>query len=276
MKKLTLKELNELNKLNSISKLLKVIELLRHPINGCPWDIAQTFETLSNFPIEEAYELQNAVNNKDIKNVKEELGDLLLQIVLFSQVSKDNNMFTFEDVCDEITKKIIRRHPQIFDINYNENDTPKDTWEKIKLKEKQNKNNQFNSILDDIPNNLPPLLKSFKVQQKVSSMNFDWKDYLGPLKKVEEELIEVKKSLQIHNNLQKVEEEIGDLLFSVVNLIRHLSLNPDTVVEKSIKKFKNRFLNIEKTLQKNNIKINSTNIHQLWNDAKNKEELKNE
>ena len=93
MKKLTLKELNELNKLNSINKLLKVIELLRHPKNGCPWDIAQTFETLSNFPIEEAYELQNAINNKDIKNIKEELGDLLLQVVLFSQVSKDNNMF---------------------------------------------------------------------------------------------------------------------------------------------------------------------------------------
>ena len=256
MKKLTLKELNELNKLNSINKLLKVIELLRHPKNGCPWDIAQTFETLSNFPIEEAYELQNAVNNKDIKNIKEELGDLLLQVVLFSQVSKDNNMFSFEEVCNEITKKIIRRHPQIFDINYNQNDTPKDTWEKIKLEEKENKKDEFNSILDDIPNNLPPLLKSLKVQQKVSLMNFDWKDHLGPLK--------------------KVEEEIGDLLFSVVNLVRHLDLNPDIVVEKSIKKFKNRFLNIEKTLQKNNIKINSKNIYQLWKDAKIKEELNNE
>ena len=276
MKKLTLKELNELNKLNSLNKLLKVIELLRHPKNGCPWDIAQTFETLSNFPIEEAYELQNAVNNKDFKNIKEELGDLLLQVVLFSQVSKDNNIFSFEEVCNEITKKIIRRHPQIFDFNYNQNNTPKDTWEKIKLEEKENKKNEFNSILDDIPNNLPPLLKSFKVQQKVSSINFDWKDYLGPLKKVEEELIEVKKSLQVKDNLDKIEEEIGDLLFSVVNLIRHLNLNPDTVVEKSIKKFKKRFLNIEKTLQKNNIKINSTNIHKLWNDAKITEELKNE
>jgi len=276
MKKLTLKELNELNKLNSINKLLKVIELLRDPKNGCPWDIAQTFETLSNFPIEEAYELQNAVNNKDINNIKEELGDLLLQVVLFSQVSKDNNMFSFEEVCNEITKKIIRRHPQMFDINYNQDNTPKDTWEKIKFEEKQNKKAQFNNILDDIPNNLPPLLKSYKVQQKVSSINFDWKDYLGPLKKIEEELIEVKESLKINNNLEKVEEEIGDLLFSVVNLIRHLDLNPDIVLEKSIKKFKNRFLNIEKTLQKNNIKINSKNIHQLWNDAKTKEELKNE
>ena len=256
MKKLTLKELNKLNKLNSLNKLLKVIELLRHPKNGCPWDISQTFETLSNFPIEEAYELQNAINKKDIKNIKEELGDLLLQVVLFSQVSKDNNMFSFEEVCNEITKKIIRRHPQIFDINYNEKSTPKDTWEKIKLEEKQNKKGEFNSILDDIPNNLPPLLKSFKVQQKVSLMNFDWKDYLGPLK--------------------KVEEEIGDLLFSVVNLVRHLDLNPDIVLEKSIKKFKNRFLNIEKTLKQNNININSKNIHQLWNEAKIKEELNNE
>ena len=276
MKKLTLKELNELNELNSLNKLLKVIELLRHPLNGCPWDIAQTFETLSNFPIEEAYELQNAVNNKDVKNIKEELGDLLLQVVLFSQVSKDNDMFSFEEVCNEITKKIIRRHPQIFDINYNHNNTPKNTWEKIKLEEKQNKKDEFNSILEDIPNNLPPLLKSFKVQQRVSSINFDWKNYLGPLKKVEEELIEVKNSLHVKNNLDKVEEEIGDLLFSVVNLIRHLNLNPDTVVEKSIKKFKNRFLNIEKMLQKNNIQINEKNIHQLWNKAKIKEESNNE
>ena len=197
-------------------------------------------------------------------------------MVLFSQVSKDNDMFSFEEVCNEITKKIIRRHPQIFDINYNHNNSPKNTWEKIKLEEKQNKKDKFNSILEDIPNNLPPLLKSFKVQQKVSSINFDWQDYLGPLQKVEEELIEVKKSLQVKDNLNKVEEEIGDLLFSVVNLIRLLNLNPDTVVEKSIKKFKNRFLNIEKTLQKNNIKINSKNIHQLWNDAKTIEELKNE
>ena len=201
---------------------------------------------------------------------------MLLQVVLFSQVSKDNKMFSFEDVCNEITKKIIRRHPQIFDIHYSDNNTPKDTWEKIKLKETKNKKNKFNSIFDDIPNNLPPLLKSLKVQQKVSSMNFDWENYFGPLKKVEEELIEVKKSLKINNNLKKVEEEIGDLLFSVVNLVRHLDLNPDIVVEKSIKKFKNRFLNIEKTLQKNNIKINSKNIHQLWNDAKIKEELNNE
>ncbi len=276
MKKITLKELNELNKLNSLNKLLKVIELLRHPENGCPWDIEQTFETLSNFPIEEAYELQNAVNNKDIQNIKEELGDLLLQVVLFSQVSKDNNMFSFEDVCNEITKKIIRRHPQIFDVTYNDSSTPKDTWEKIKLKEKKINKNKFNSILDDVPNNLPPLLKSLKVQQKVSSINFDWKNHLGPLKKVEEELVEVKNSLQINNNLERVEEEIGDLLFSVVNLIRHLDLNPDLVVEKSIRKFKNRFLKIEKILQKNNIKINSKNIHQLWNDAKTKEELNNE
>ena len=110
----------------------------------------------------------------------------------------------------------------------------------------------------------------------MSLINFDWHDYSGPLKKVEEELIEVKKSLQINNNLEKVEEEIGDLLFSVVNLVRHLDLNPDIVVEKSIKKFKKRFLNIEKTLQKNNIKINSGNINQLWKDAKIKEELNNE
>ena len=276
MKKLNVKQLNNLNKLDSLEKLLEVIRILRHPKNGCPWDIEQTFDTLSNYPIEEAYELKNAVDNNDINNIKEELGDLLLQVVLFSQVGKDNNKFSFYDVCEEITRKIIRRHPQIFNMNYSEKNTPKDTWEKIKLSEKENDHKKFKSILDDVPNNLPPLLKSFKVQQKANLLNFDWKNYLGPLNKIEEELEEVKLSLKDKNNPDKVEEEIGDLLFSTVNLIRHLNLNPDIVAEKSIRKFKNRFYNIEEKLKKNNSKIDSDNIQQLWYNAKKEEESKND
>ena len=128
-------------------RLLEIMRALRDPETGCPWDIEQTSKTLSKYTLEEAYEVVEAIEKNNYSELEDELGDLLLQVVLFSQVSKDNNMFSFEEVCNEITKKIIRRHPQIFDVNYTQNDTPKDTWEKIKLKERQNKKDQFNIIL---------------------------------------------------------------------------------------------------------------------------------
>lgn len=271
MKKLTRKQIDKLNNLKPLKKLLKVVQILRDPINGCPWDIEQTFESLSNYPIEEAYELQNAIYKKDLPNIKEELGDLLLQVVLFSQIGKDEKKFSFNDVCNIICKKIIRRHPQIFDLEYKLNNTPEETWEKIKEKEKVKKNFSFESIFEEIPSNLPPLLKSFKIQKKVSSLNFDWKNYEDVLIKIEEELKELKIALKNINNIEHIEEEIGDLLFTVVNLVRHLKLNPDKVMEKATVKFIKRFLIIEKFIYQKNIKIDSKNINDLWLMAKNKE-----
>ena len=269
MKKLTSKEIDQLNHLNPLKKLLKIIKILRDPNKGCPWDLEQTFDSLSNYPIEEAYELQNAIQNKDLTNIKEELGDLLLQIVLFSQIGEDQKEFCFNDVCSLVSEKLIRRHPQIFDLHYKFNDTPKDTWDKIK--EKENNNSNLKSVFDGIPKNLPPLLKSYKIQKKVSLLNFDWKDHIGVLKKIEEELNELKLALKNFDNINHIEEEIGDLLFSIVNLIRHLKLNPDKVMEKSINKFIKRFSIIEKILYEDNININSKNINNLWKKAKNKE-----
>ena len=239
MKKLSTKEIKKLNELKSIDKLLKIIDILRNPLNGCPWDLKQDYMSLSDYPIEESYELQNAIENKDINNIKEELGDLLLQIVLLSQIGKENNDFEFNDVVENTIEKMIRRHPQIFDKNYKNKDLPQDTWEQIKLEEKKIKNNVFfNSVLNEIPKNFPPFLRSYKVQKKVSAKyNFDWDNHEKVLKKIDEELIELKLALKNLDKIDNIEEEIGDLIFTTINLIRHLKLNPDKVLRKSLKKF---------------------------------------
>ena len=271
MKKLTTKQIKALDKKNSLEKLLEIIKILRDPINGCPWDLKQNFTTLMHYPIEEAYELQDAIEKNDINNIKEELGDLLLQIVLFSQIGSEENYFDFEEIVENLSKKLIRRHPQIFDKKYNKNDTPEETWEEIKLKEKSKiKNNGFYSILDDIPNNLPSLTKSIKIQSKASLLNFDWDNYKGVLEKLDEELDELKLALKKQDKKNDIEEELGDLLFTTVSLARHLKLNPESVLNKSIKKFKNRFLYVEKKIYDNKIdtKSNKNALNKFWNEAK--------
>ena len=273
MNKLTSKEIKKLQELKSIDKLLKIIEVLRDPIKGCPWDLQQDYMSLRNYSIEEAYELQNAIEKRDIKNIKEELGDLLLQIVLLSQIADEKNDFNFEDVASEVAAKMIRRHPQIFDENYKNLDHPQDTWEKIKLEEKISKTEKdFQSIFEDIPSNLPPFLRSYKIQKKVSTKYFfDWKNHKDVMKKIDEELDELKHALKNINQIDNIEEEIGDLIFTIINLIRHLKLNPDIVMRKTLKKFENRFLYIEKKIYNEKIKITKKNkitLEKLWKESK--------
>ena len=268
MKKLTLKEINNINKKQSINKLLKIIKVLRDPEKGCPWDLKQDYNSLSYYPIEEAYELQNAVENKDIENIKEELGDILLQVLLYCQVGFDNNEFNFDDITKILSEKLIRRHPQIFDIEYKENTTPQETWEKIKNEEKNiNKSNEFNSILKDVPKNLPPILRSLKIQQKASNFNFDWNKSEDVLEKVDEELFELKDAIY-HNKINNVEEEFGDLFFTLINLSRHLNIDPNKALNKTIKKFIHRFSYIEKTIYDKKLDNNKEILEKLWNHTK--------
>ena len=175
MKKLSDEKLRELNKLVSISKIRKVIQILRDPNDGCPWDLKQDYNSLAPYSIEEVYELVDAIESNDIEEIKKELGDLLLQVILISQVAEDNGDFNFDDVANEISKKIIRRHPQIFDKNYKENDLPQESWEKIKKLEK-NKGKNAKNILDQVEKNIPTLLRSLKIQKKAASLNFDWEN----------------------------------------------------------------------------------------------------
>ena len=270
MKKISNKNNKELNNLKSINKIRKIIKILRDPVNGCPWDIKQNFNSLAPYTIEEAYELVDAIEQNDIKSIKSELGDLLLQIILISQIASDNNYFNFDDVAEDISEKMIRRHPQIFDYNYNLNDFPQESWERIKNIEKSKKANKNNHLLDTIEKNIPAMLRSIKIQKKASSMKFDWKDLNDVINKVDEELSELKEAIDNKNKLH-IEEELGDLLFTIVNLSRHLKLDPEQTLRKSNNKFISRFNIMENILDEKKIEwhdLKKSDLLNLWNKAK--------
>ena len=279
MKKISNEELKNIHSLAPIDKIRKIIEILRNPIDGCPWDIKQNYQSLADYSIEEAYELVNAIERNDVNDIKNELGDLLLQVILISQVATDNGDFSFDDVCNEISKKIIRRHPQIFDRNYNLKDLPHESWEKIKNLEKNKKEFKKNNILDDIEINIPSILRSIKIQKKAASLNFDWLNKELVLNKVDEELDELKEAI-IENNDDNIEEELGDLFFTLINLSRHLNLNPDQTLRKANEKFIQRFNCMENLIEDKNLKWHDLNVNDykdLWRQAKLKtKEAKNE
>ena len=277
MKKLSDKKLSELNKLKSISKIRKVIQILRDPINGCPWDLKQDYNSLAPYSIEEAYELVDAIENNDIEEIKKELGDLLLQVILISQVADDKGDFNFDDVANEISKKIIRRHPQIFDKNYKENDLPQESWEKIKKLEK-NKSTNSKNTLDQVEKNIPTLLRSLKIQKKAASLNFDWENETQVLNKIDEEIVELKDAFKL-NNKKIIEEELGDLFFSIINLSRRLNLDPEQTIRKANKKFITRFNEMENFVEDNKLKWHNLTKHDfknLWNMIKKKQRGINE
>ena len=277
MKKLSDEKLSELNKLVSISKIRKVIQILRDPIDGCPWDLKQDYNSLAPYSIEEAYELVDAIENNNIKEIKSELGDLLLQVVLISQIAEDKGDFNFDDVANEISKKIIRRHPQIFDKDYNENDLPHETWEKIKKLE-NNKNSNAKNTLDQIEKNIPTLLRSLKIQKKAAALNFDWENETQVLNKIDEEIDELKDALKL-NNKKMIEEELGDLFFSIINLSRRLNLDPEQTIRKANKKFITRFNEMENFVEDNKLKwhnLTKYDFKNLWNKIKKKQRGINE
>ena len=277
MKKLSDEKLSELNKLESISKIRKVIKILRDPIDGCPWDLKQDYNSLAPYSIEEAYELVDAIENNDIEEIKKELGDLLLQVILISQVADDKGDFDFDDVANEISKKIIRRHPQIFDKNYNENDLPHESWEKIKKLEKNKRTNTKNT-LDQVEKNIPTLLRSLKIQKKAASLNFDWENETQVLNKIDEEIHELKDALKV-NNKKMIEEELGDLFFTIINLSRRLNLDPEQTIRKANKKFTTRFNEMENFIEDNKLKWHNLKKHDfknLWNKVKNNQRGINE
>ena len=277
MKKLSDEKLCELNKLVSISKIRKVIQILRDPIDGCPWDLKQDYNSLAPYSIEEAYELVDAIENNNIKEIKSELGDLLLQVILISQVAEDKGDFNFDDVANEISKKIIRRHPQIFDKDYNENDLPHETWEKIK-KFENNKNSNAKNTLDQIEKNIPTLLRSLKIQKKAAALNFDWENEIQVLNKIDEEIDELKDALKL-NDKKMIEEELGDLFFSLINLSRRLNLDPEQSIRRANKKFITRFNEMENFVEDNKLKwhnLTKYDFKNLWNKIKKKQRGINE
>ena len=270
MKKISEKNLKHLNKLVSIAKIRRVIEILRDPEGGCPWDLKQNYNSIAPYSIEEAYELVNAIEKNNVKEIKSELGDLLLQVVLISQIASDQGDFDFDDVANEISEKIIRRHPQIFNKDYKINDLPQDSWERIKNLENNNKNNSKKSTLDQIENNMPTILRSLKIQKKAASLNFDWATKDQVLKKVDEELNELKEALK-EKSRKNIEDELGDLFFTLISLSRHLNLDPDQILRKANKKFINRFNEMENIVEDKKLKwhnLKMDDLKKLWNNSK--------
>mgnify|MGYP006161994439 FL=1 len=270
MKKISNEDFKNLQELPSINKIKKIIQILRDPIDGCPWDIKQNYKSLAPYSIEEAYELVNAIEKNDISEIKNELGDLLLQVTLISQIASENDDFTFDDVAEAISEKIIRRHPQIFDKDYNKDDLPHDSWERIKNLETLSKNVTNGNVLDNIETNIPAMLKSIKIQKRASSLNFDWDNNNQVMKKVDEELNELKEALD-KKDKDCIEDELGDLFFTLINLSRHLKLDPEQTLRKSNDKFISRFNALENILDEMNLKwhnLNKNEFKDLWEKAK--------
>ena len=247
----------------SIDKLIAIIKQLRAS-NGCDWDKKQTHKSLTPYLLEETYEVIEAIEKNDYNALKEELGDLLLHVLFQTVLSEEKNKFNIRDAISSICEKLINRHPHIF---YDKND-PK--WEKNNWEESKQKEKNRDSIIDGVPTALPALHRSRRIQEKAASVGFDWEKKEQVLDKLDEEVKELKDAI---NKNEGIEEELGDVLFTVVNLSRHLNYNPETALKSSINKFSKRFKRIEKDLKQKNINMKDLSLRELdkiWDKNKKK------
>ncbi|MGM9794719.1 MAG: nucleoside triphosphate pyrophosphohydrolase [Candidatus Aphodosoma sp.] len=256
----------------AFTRLLEIMERLR---KECPWDKKQTFDSLRCNTTEECYELTDAIQRHDMQGIKEELGDVLLHIVFYSLMAQEQNEFDISDVCNGISDKLIYRHPHIYgDVHAGTPEDVKQNWEKLKLKEKGGKKR----VLSGVPSALPALIKAQRIQEKAHSVGFDWANKEDVWDKVKEEMNEFIAEIE-HNDQDGIEAELGDLIFSLVNLARHYNVNPENALERSNKKFISRFNYVEEqTLQKGkNLKdISLDEMDDLWNEAKQNEKRINQ
>ena len=253
-----------------MKKLHQITSKLRDPYKGCPWDREQTFESIAHCAIEEAYEVVEAIENKDYDSLKDELGDLLFQVTFHSSMAEEMNLFTFDDVVDSISEKLTQRHPHVFaDKSIKDAQTQTDNWERIKIDERKQKQD-MNSVLDDIGTNQPALNRAYKIGKRARSVGFDWNDVSGVINKIEEEIEELKVAIR-DGNQPDIEEEAGDLLFSVVSLSRHTSIDPETALRKANRKFDRRFRTMEESIKESNkefSKMSSRELDDLWEQVK--------
>jgi ATP diphosphatase len=272
----------------NIKDLIAIMAALRTPGTGCPWDLEQSFETIAPYTIEEAYEVVDAIERGDISDLRDELGDLLLQVVFHARLAEEQGSFQFDDVVHAITTKLIRRHPHVFGhLKELKPDAVKALWAEIKSQEKAEKlaekraagigaDPAASSILADIPHNLPALIRAEKLQSKASKVGFDWHSAHLVLDKIREETNEIEEALA-KNDAKNIEEEIGDLLFVVANLARHLSVNPEDALRKSNLKFIRRFNYIEENIKALDNDIKSASLEEMerfWNEARQADKLK--
>lgn len=252
----------------TFSDLLDIMKLLRSE-NGCPWDREQTHESIKKYLIEETYEVLEVIDLNDKKRLCEELGDLLLQIVFHAQIAREEDTFSIDDVITGICRKMVLRHTHVFgEAKAETADDVLVNWEEIKKKEKGIESQT--GILKDVPSNLPALMRSYKVQQKASQVGFDWDNVEDVLKKVDEEIVELK-DVYKSKDVERINDEIGDILFSVVNLSRFLKVQPELALTGSINKFIKRFEYIETEGKKEGKNLEDMSLEEmdkLWNKSK--------
>ena len=248
----------------AFDRLLEIMNELREK---CPWDKKQTIESLRTLTIEETYELADAIVKKDMNDLKKELGDLLLHIVFYAKIGSEKKEFDISDVIESINEKLIHRHPHVFgDVSVKDHREVEENWETIKLNEKD----RDNSVLSGVPESLPALVKANRIQQKVRGVGFDWDERSQIRDKVKEELSELQHEIEIEDQ-EKVEAEFGDLLFSLINAARLYDIDPETALERTNKKFINRFNYLEKQTLKKGISLKDMSLDEMnviWEAAK--------
>ncbi|MBO1519320.1 nucleoside triphosphate pyrophosphohydrolase [Oceanisphaera pacifica] len=257
----------------SLDDLLAIMAALRDPVNGCPWDKKQTLASIVPHTLEEAYEVADTIERGAITELPGELGDLLFQIVFYAQLGKEQSQFDFNDVIQAINDKLVRRHPHVFaDQVFSSEAQVKANWEQTKAEERQALDANATSVLDDIPRNLPALTRANKIQKRCSAVGFDWRELAPVIDKIHEELEEVKAELTPSlPNQERIADELGDLLFACVNLVRHLKKDPEAVLRGANDKFERRFRMVEKALQaagKDSRECSEEELDRYWQQAK--------
>jgi MazG family protein len=264
---------------HTIEDLLAVMARLRDPVAGCPWDVKQSFATIAPYTIEEAYEVADAIAREDVDALKDELGDLLLQVVYHAQMASEQNRFDFAGVIDAITTKMIRRHPHVFtDPKLRDEFVNADLWQRLKAQEKAERGaREDRSRLDGVPVALPALTRAVKLQKRAAEVGFDWPDLAPVLAKAEEEIAELKAAIQRSRNdagklpAKETAEEFGDLLFVMANIGRHLGIDPEASLREANAKFTRRFKSIEAALAAEGRKPEDSTLEEMdriWDEAK--------
>ena len=268
-----------------IDRLLEIMAALRMPVTGCPWDLEQSFATIAPYTIEEAYEVADAIERGDLDDLKDELGDLLLQVVFHAQMATEADAFDFDDVAAAISDKMVRRHPHVFgDGQADAPDAVKAQWETIKAEESRERAERRagkglaaddERFLDAVPVALPALLAALKLQKKAARVGFDWPETVAVIDKIREELGEVEAELAgLPASRDRLEDEIGDLLFAVANLARHLKIEPEAALRRTNAKFRRRFGHIEDRLRASGQSLDAASLNEMeahWQAAKDME-----
>lgn len=267
-----------------ISRLIEIMAALRQPVTGCPWDVEQNFETIAPYTLEEAYEVADAIARKDLGDLREELGDLLLQVVYHARMAEEEGAFAFGDVVEAITTKMIRRHPHVFgDEKARSAGMAKGMWDRIKAEEKAERRarrlalgldpeDNGKGFLDSVPVAMPALTRALKLQEKAAKVGFDWKEAEPILDKIEEEIGELRAAMASGEDAA-IKDEFGDLLFAVVNFGRHLKVDAEAALAGTNEKFRSRFHHVEKALVAQGKSLEEASLEEmeaLWQQAKGK------